>query len=372
MWTHRKNNIFLAVLAFLAANSVFFPMLQAITANRGSIANKLFHARDYRFLCRANLRLFHINHNHGSDVITSNSNSKVKLLKSLKMKKKRSEMGLVLVEGHRIVIDAIRYGVKPRLVLFSDRAMTAPMGAELSGALYNNKTWEVEEAVDSVMASISDTVSNQGVVAAFPMPEQISQPEIVLSTDSCIHNKHGKLTLLLDGISDPGNMGSLIRSSYGMGVDAIVLAPGCCDPWSPKVVRSSMGLCLQLPILQLTWDEIIAYLKQSVSTNIIENANCTAGGANFGMQVLIAESELANTSSDSSRELMRYDDVDYTQPTLLVVGSEAAGVSRQSYLLPGKRITVTIPMIRRLESINAAIAGSILLAEAAKQRLREA
>jgi tRNA G18 (ribose-2'-O)-methylase SpoU len=111
-----------------------------------------------------------------------------------------------------------------------------------------------------------------------------------------------------------------------------------------------MGLCLRLPVVELAWPETSAAVSDIASS--LSSVNKT-------FQIVIADGD------DKNRD---YCSVDYTLPTIIVVGSEAQGVSQEAWKLPGKVIPVRIPMQRALESFNAGVAGSIILAEAAKQR----
>lgn len=289
-------------------------------------------------------------------VIIDGYNVQVKHLRSLKIKKKRDSTGQLLVEGHRPIIDAIQRGIKPKQVVYSYRAMTAPLGAKLSDALFCGGGIDVEEATDSVVDSVSDTVNCQGVVAAFDKPSS-SSLESFLESVALTSSKASRLILFLDGISDPGNLGTLIRSAYGFGIDGAMLVGDCCDPWAPKVVRASMGLCLSLPIIQLNWSEV----ENSISQDLLKHS-----------QIIVADS--ASSSKESSEEgnqrhsILRYDTVDYTKDSIIIIGSEAHGVSSNVSKVFQESTRVSIPMVRDLESFNAAIAGSILISEAARQR----
>lgn len=296
-----------------------------------------------------------------SDEITSESNSKVKLLKSLNVKKKRMEHQLVLIEGHRMVIDAIDAGAQPRTVFFSDKGISSPLGNRLDLALRSiQNDCFVSKVPNSVVEAISDTVTCQGVVAAFQMPT----PSISLEKALLDKRVGGDAPILvvLDNISDPGNLGTMIRSAYGLGASAVVVVNGC-DIWSPKVLRSAMGLQLlsnaEMPVLEhSSWSELETFL--SAHQQSAHGKGKSSGGIGDGsMQVVIADAHADNVS---------HFDIDFTQPTVLVVGSEAHGVSKEAYDMPCNVIQTRIPMARPLESFNAAVAGSVLLAEAARQR----
>jgi TrmH family RNA methyltransferase len=149
------------------------------------------------------------------------------------------------------------------------------------------------------------------------------------------------ILLVLDGISDPGNLGTILRSALAADVDEALLAPGCADPLAPKVVRAASGAHFHLPVrADQSWQEIAAVL----------------GGSPAFQQVLVAEAG-AHTP---------YDAVDLTQRTAVLIGNEAHGVSPQGARMATQR--VRIPMWNKVESLNAAIAASVVLFEAARQR----
>ena len=262
------------------------------------------------------------------ETIISESNGKYKLMKSLQLKKYRMKEKLILVEGHRTILDAISNGLEPKLIFTTVRSFDSPLGQQLFEVVRGRE--DVEIVHENLMRAVTDTVHSQGVCAAFPLPPE---PD-ALPLDA-------SLVIICDGISDPGNMGTIIRTSFGLGADAIVLTEGSCDPYSPKVLRSSMGTAISpaLPILQRRWSDIPLLL-----------------GDKF--QALVAD---ANGKC--------YDEVDMCRSTAVVLGSEAIGVSNEAFHL-NHAVTISIPMQRGLESLNVGVATSIILAEASRQRRR--
>lgn len=176
---------------------------------------------------------------------------------------------------------------------------------------------------DDVMAAMSDTETPSGVLVQAPMLD-LQPPE------------QGSLYLLLDGVANPGNLGTMLRTSVAAGVDAVLLGPDCVDPYNPKVVRGGMGAHLRLPILQLDWPAMAQVVAHT--------------------SVWLAE---AGAST-------RYTDVDWTWPATLVVGNEARGPSAAARALVSD--SIRIPMAAETESLNAAVAAAIILFEAARQR----
>jgi TrmH family RNA methyltransferase len=144
--------------------------------------------------------------------------------------------------------------------------------------------------------------------------------------------------LILDGIRDPGNLGTLLRTAQAAGVQAVFLPPGGADAFSPKVVRAGMGAHFRLPIISMDWDQI----RSQFSNLSIFLADCERGAAHFQARFDI--------------------------PLALIIGGEAAGAGSQASNLATSR--VHIPMPGKAESLNAAIAGAILMFEVVRQRGR--
>lgn len=161
-------------------------------------------------------------------------------------------------------------------------------------------------------------------------------------------------------------MGSLVRSAFGLGA-SLMLSVNSCDAFNSKVIRASMGSVLSLPIVEFGWDEAGQCLKELHA--MMEY--------NRGYQIVVADgSESGSSGNSSGGNSVAYDKVTYTgRDTVLVIGSEAHGVSKEARdmlravhrELSGEMVKVCIPMSRGLESFNAAVAGSILLAEINKQ-----
>lgn len=252
-------------------------------------------------------------------MITSPQNPKLKLVRSLQGRAKaRRKENAFLVEGVRLFEEAVAAKWKIRFVLF-DRSLSE-RGKELLDTL---EGIEIEEVDTALLKSISDTETSQGVLAVLEYV-QIPFPD---SLD---------FLLILDQIRDPGNLGTLIRTAAAADVDAVILPPNTADAFAPKVLRAGMGAHFRIPIVSMDWDAI----KERVQ----------------GLTVLLAEME---------------GDVIYTEANLkqecaLVVGGEAEGASQSARDLADADIY--IPMKDETESLNAAVAGAILLFEVVKQR----
>lgn len=250
-----------------------------------------------------------------ANVIQSECNEKVKLLRSLHQKSRRDKLNLIFLEGHRQIIDAIKHGMEPSLALISQRALEAPRGNELDYLLHqaclkskqkSRHSVEVQMIAESLCEGLSDTMSNQGVFAAFKKPHPTNLEHILETLPVTPFSvKLGKVVLLLDTISDPGNLGTLIRSGFGFGCDCIISIDGC-DIWNPKVIRASMGSILQIPVAELSW-------SKEDTRIILANAVSSSHGKWLAL--------IAELNQDS----VNYDAVDCKEKNILVViGSEVS------------------------------------------------
>jgi TrmH family RNA methyltransferase len=255
-------------------------------------------------------------------MITSSQNPKLKLIRALQGRaKERREAGAFLVEGIRLVEEAASGNWKVRFALFDETLNER--GRSLVEKLKSQGV-DVEEVSASLMKSVSDTETPQGILAVL----ELTQLPIPNNPD---------FILILDQIRDPGNLGTLLRTAAAAGVQAVLLPPETTDAFAPKVVRSGMGAHFRLPIHSLTWDQI----KQAIQS--------------AGAQVFLADMD--------GRSCW---ETDLRQPVALVIGGEANGASEQARALANQKIS--IPMSGDVESLNAGVAGSILMFEVTRQR----
>ena len=256
-------------------------------------------------------------------MITSTTNSKIKLIRALQAKRQEREARQqFVIEGVRLAEEAARAGVTAGLVLHTreidDRARAAVDALVRLGA-------PAEAVSSAVMAAASDTRTPPGVLAVVPFPASAlpARPSFAV---------------VLDRLADPGNLGAILRTADAVGVPVVFLAPGTVDRHNPKVVRAAMGAHFHLAIVEADW----AGLK----THLAEH------------EVWLAE----------AREGSAYDQVDWRRPSALIIGSEAEGPSAEALSFTPRR--VHIPMPGRAESLNAAAAAAVLMFEAARQRPR--
>lgn len=235
-------------------------------------------------------------------IILSRQNPLVKELASLKEKKGRRRTGTFLVEGHKMVREAVASGMDVvRLILREDYAgETYGLPAVLLGR--------------DAFAAVCDEKTPQGIAAEVVIPERSVQPP------------QGRC-LLLDGLQDPANVGAIIRTAVAAGYEDVYLA-GCADPFSPKSVRASMSGVFFARIMQGTQEEILSAIA--------------------GLPVIAADMGGVDVFSYAAPEKF-----------CLAVGSEGSGLSA---LVRGRAdVTVCIPMDARTESLNAAVSAGILM-----------
>ncbi len=256
-------------------------------------------------------------------IITSAQNPRLQRVRGLLDKRKqREDERAFVVEGVRLAEEGLAAGWTPELVLcstgLSGRGQAVVAGFAQAGA-------EVLEVAPRLMEAVAGTDSPQGLLAVFAQPAA-SIPETV------------DFILIADQLRDPGNLGTLLRSAAAAGAQAALLSPGTVDAFSPKVVRSGMGAHYRLPILHLPWDEIHSICDRA------------------GLQVFLADAAGGEVCWD----------IDLRLPLALLVGGEAEGASPQAVALTGR--SIAIPMPGKSESLNAAVAASILLFEVVRQR----
>ncbi|MBO8158609.1 RNA methyltransferase [Thermosyntropha sp.] len=256
--------------------------------------------------------------------ITSKENPQVKLASSLKHRKFRLKEGLFILEGKKMVREALESSENALKSIFVSENVREEY--ESLAEQYNSVSWYVVD--DRLMKHICGTETPQGVAGIARIP----------SWDFHKLLKSESLIVLGDKIADPGNLGTIIRTAFAFNVGGILLTSGSADPFSPKVVRSSMGGILNVPIFT---DTDLGEIKAFKENGYV----------------------LAGASINSS---LSYENVDYTGKKIIVIGSEAHGISPEIRGLCD--VLFTIPINPRVDSLNAAIACAIILSRASLAR----
>lgn len=257
-------------------------------------------------------------------MITSTSNSYVRHIRSLRDdRSSRQSERVFMLEGVRLVSDMLDAGVIPAYVLFdSEHLAHTAAGQSLLARLYGIA--HTYEATSVAIKAASDTNAPQGVIAVAEWPElPIPAHDFVL---------------ICDEIQDPGNLGTIIRSAAAVGVDVVYCTPGCVDVYAPKTVRASMGSILRIPIRT---DAPLASL----------------------LPILAGATIVAADGVDAA---IPYTHVDWQRPHALIIGNEAHGISTAARSIA--QHCIAIPMHHGVESLNAAMAATVILFEAQRQR----
>lgn len=256
-------------------------------------------------------------------MITSIQNSKVKEIKHLQQKSKiRKQSKSFVVEGIRLSEEVINANWEIIWGCFTEDINER--GEILVNNLIKNEI-EIEEVSNQVMKAMSDLESPPGIL--------LKVKRKFLETNNDLD-----FILIADEIKDPGNLGTMLRSALAAGVQQVLLTEGCVDPFSPKVLRSGMGAHFRLEIVQKSISDIIEMAKRD------------------GINIYIADGSSNNN----------YFDQNFVEETAIVVGSEAHGPNQiWQEQMP---INMNIPMVDQSESLNAAVAASILMFEVARQR----
>lgn len=252
-------------------------------------------------------------------LITSTKNELVKGLRRLLQRSARRETGLHLIEGERLVFDALETGVLPETLLIEQGRTDFEARAAALGLDFVSVSRAVLEAV-------SDTSSPQGIAAAVRTPDSAPPKDIA--------DFPRGLIAALDALQDPGNLGTIIRTADAMGASAVLLGTGSTDAFSPKALRAAMGSTYHLKIIECELSETLPALREN--------------GYSLVCGHLAGEERLPQLNADC----------------VVVIGNEANGVSDGIAKMCS---LCRLPMLGRAESLNASAAASIMLFEIAKK-----
>jgi TrmH family RNA methyltransferase len=254
-------------------------------------------------------------------VVTSRANARVKQLRAAFAGQARLSGGLVAIEGEKLLGEAIRSGMVLKTVFVSDHR-------ELPR--FVPRSVEVVWLSEDVFQSAVETQSPQGIAALLVPP--------VHSLDDVL--KGTPLILVAAGLQDPGNLGTLVRSAEAFGATGVVTTAGTVSAWNQKALRASAGSVFRVPVVGVTVEDLPGLKAR-------------------GVRLMAAVAE-------DSRDAVPAQDADFAGPAAILIGNEGAGLSEE--LLEMADARVTIPCPGKVESLNAAVAGSLLLYEASRQR----
>lgn len=254
-------------------------------------------------------------------MITSKDNETVKEIKKLKDKKYRKNK--FIVEGTKMIEEAIKYNAKIELIVYREGFDISSINTQV-----NDKNTKTIEICENVFNTLTDVVSSQGILAI--IRKEDTKQDIDYSQDFII---------ALDGIQDPGNLGTIIRTADAAGLKQIIVSKNTVDTYSPKVIRSTMGAIFR--------------------TNIIEVQN-------LAMELEKAKDnglKIITTSLQTNKSIY---DINYKK-SIVVIGNEANGVSQEVRDISNE--IVKIPMLGKAESLNASVSAAIMMYEYLRQSL---
>ena len=254
-------------------------------------------------------------------LITSKDNSKIKEIKKLKEKKYRKTA--FIVEGIKMLKEAISEKAEIDTIIIRE-------DTELDFKLESELEKKVIHVTKNVFETISDVVSPQGVLVV--INKKIDDNKI---------SKHADYILALDGIQDPGNLGTILRTADSVNLKQIIVTKTTADSYNPKVVRSTMGAILRVKVIET--DDLVATLKEIKKNKF----------------------KVVVTSLDTNDSVY---DIEYNKK-VIVIGNEANGVSKEVQAIADNR--VKIPMLGKTESLNASVATGIMLYEYVRQKINK-
>jgi TrmH family RNA methyltransferase len=254
-----------------------------------------------------------------SAVISSRTNPRVKQLRAAFSGNPKISDGLIAIEGEHLLEEALRSGIALRTVfLTSDRQAPSQLSRDT----------EIIRLSEDVFSSVAETRSSQGIAALI---------EPVMYSIRDMFQIPTPLILICAGLQDPGNLGTLIRSAEAFGASGVLTSSGTVSPWNQKALRASAGSVFRVPVAVASQEEI----------------------GKLGIRLLAA---VGSQRSD----VLSAQDADLRQPCAIMIGNEGSGLTDEWLQLATARVTIPCP--GPVESLNAAIAGSLLLYEASRQR----
>ena len=255
-------------------------------------------------------------------VITSKDNETIKHIKKLKEKKYREEYREFIIEGAKMIEEAINEKANIKSIIICDDCKT-------QSAIPNELMYEIAKKnciyVDQkIFSTITDVINPQGIMAVVEKPDNKAQ-QIDYTQD---------VYLILDNIQDPGNIGTILRTADSLDIKQIIVSKGTADVYNLKVVRSTMGAIFRVKVIEV--EDLTKVIKEMKKQKI----------------------EVCATDLRTDKSIY---DIDYSK-TAIVIGNEANGVSEK--VLEEASTRIKIPMLGKTESLNAAVATSVILYEA--------
>ncbi len=259
-------------------------------------------------------------------VISSKDNEIIKKIKSLKEKKYRDIENCYIIEGIKLVKEAIAENAKIKQIVVCEDCIND--GEIDTDTLYEIAKFDVVYVTEKVFKTITDVKTPQGIIAV------IEKNNINSKID---YNQD--IIVALDGVQDPGNLGTILRTVDSANLKQIILSKESADSYNPKVVRSTMGAIFRVNIIEV--DSLKDMLQEAKKNDF---------------KVMV-------TSLDTKNSIY---DVDYSKK-VIVIGNEANGVSKEVQAIADEK--VKIPMLGKTESLNASVAAGIMIYEYVRKKL---
>ncbi len=261
--------------------------------------------------------------------ISSRDNSTVKYLRSLSDPKRRKKEQVFLIEGVKMVEEAVRDDLGVKTVVATP-SLTQHHGKGVL-KLSENKGIDIVWVSDRLMDVLAESKTPQPIMAVVQMKQH---------TEESLLKHKARLIIVAHQLQDPGNLGTIIRTAEAVGASGIAITSNTVDPFNAKAVRASMNSILRLPVVQV--GDIATFIQKCRQTGFQTVATALNGDkAHFA--------------------------VDLTKPTAVIVGREGAGLSQD--IMAAIDLRVRIPMAETIDSLNVATAAAVVLYEAMRQRL---
>ncbi|XP_017107774.2 rRNA methyltransferase 3, mitochondrial [Drosophila bipectinata] len=271
------------------------------------------------------------------------------LLTTVRSKKRRDKNRQIILEGRRLIQEALQCGLTMQTLLFSQKDQLALVKEEVGKAQKETGS-KIYKVPQHDLKTWSSLVTPPGLMAIFDRPSDKGL-ESNLAEQERAGTKPLPVTVVCDNIREPNNLGSIIRTCAALPCSQVVVTHGCCDPWESKALRGGCGGQFRIPILDdVTWEELANIVPPEVSNDC---------------RVFIAEN---NLEKRESHETIDYADIsDVGAQNFLIIGGESHGVSEAAYrfknLVGGKGKCVYIPLAAGIDSLNVASALTLLLFE---------
>jgi TrmH family RNA methyltransferase len=256
-------------------------------------------------------------------IITSFSNQKIKFIRKLEQKKYRQESGLFFIEGLRTVGEAIQTKAPIETLVIAPDLLESSFGQSLLEKLWIQELETIEVSAE-IFEKIAHKDGPQGL-GAIVKQRWIKMADIGVNRDD--------LWVALDAVADPGNLGTILRTTEAVGGRGVILLGNCTDPYDPTAVKASMGAIFSVDLVQSDWQGFIEWVKAK-------------------------ELPMVGTSDHAETDYQVYR---YQRPLILLMGSERHGLSDE--MMASCDVMVRIPMLGRSDSLNLGVATGIMLYE---------